>query len=72
VGFNTLRTDMRASDVVANYTGAGAVTQVVSYNAATGAYKTYNPLLPFTNFFLAAGQAYWIMVNETGTLSYTT
>jgi hypothetical protein len=64
---------MKASDIVANYTSAnGVVSQVVSYNAVTHLYKTYNPLLPFTNFFLTAGQAYWIMVNETGTLSYTT
>jgi hypothetical protein len=70
VGFNTLRTDMKASDIVANYTG-GSVTQVVSYNATTGQYKTYNPLLPFTNYYLAPGQAYWIMVTATGTLAYS-
>jgi hypothetical protein len=74
VGFNTVRADMKASDIVANYTSVsgGVVSQGVSYNTVTGQYKTYNPLLPFTNFFLASGQAYWIMVNATGTLSYTT
>ena len=68
VGLNTLRTDMRASDVVANYTG-GSITQVVMYTPGVG-YKTFNPLLPFTDFVLVPGQAYWIFVTASGVLNY--
>jgi hypothetical protein len=70
VGINTLRIDMKASDLVVNYTGGFAISQVVSYNAATGQYKTYNPMLPFTNYYLVPGQGYWIMVTGSGTLNY--
>ena len=70
VGFNMLRTDMKASDVVANYTG-GSITQVVMYTPGVG-YKTFNPLLPFiNNFYIAPAQAYWVLVTASGTLSYT-
>jgi hypothetical protein len=69
MGVNSYRTDMHASDLVVNYS-SGSVTQVASYNTATGAYKTYNPLLPFTDFLLVPGLAYWIMVTGSGTLTY--
>jgi hypothetical protein len=69
VGFNSLRTDMSAHDVVANYTG-GSVSQVVAYNATSMTYSTYNPLLPFTDFLLIPGQAYWILVTASGVLTY--
>jgi hypothetical protein len=71
VGFNTLRADMHAKDLPGNYTGGGSVSQVVSYNPVTKQYKTYNPLLPFTDFVLVPGQAYWLLCTLTGTLSYT-
>jgi hypothetical protein len=71
VGFNTLRADMHAKDLPGNYTGGGSISQVVSYNPVTKLYKTYNPLLPFTDYVLAPGQAYWLLCTLTGTLSYT-
>jgi hypothetical protein len=70
VGFNTERTDMRAKDLPGNYTGVGKISQVVSYNPVTKLYKTYNPLLPFTDYALAPGQGYWLMVTGSGTLTY--
>ena len=69
IGFNSLRTDLDASDVPAMYTG-GSVTQVVAYDQPMHVYKVYNVLLPFTDFSLIPGNAYWIFVTASGTLTY--
>jgi len=69
VGFNTLNTTRHASDIVGMF-GPGHVKQVVWFNPATGLFKTYNPLLPFTDFRLLPGQAYWVLADSSGTLTY--
>jgi len=69
IAFDSLRTDIHAKDIPTMYSG-GNVTQVVGYDEATGTYKTYNPLLPFTDFLLVPGHAYWILVTASGTLTY--
>jgi peptide/nickel transport system substrate-binding protein len=70
VSLASLRTDWMASDLVAMYTPAGAVTLVAWYDPSTGTYKTYIPGLSFTDFALAPGRGYWIYCNEDGTMTY--
>jgi len=71
IGLNSLRTDLKASNIPGMYSG-GQVTQVVSYDATTKTYKTWNSVLPaINNFSLVPGDAYWIMVTASGTLTYT-
>jgi len=69
VAFNSLSTTRHASDID-GWFSPGAVTQVVMFNATTKQYKTYNPLLPFTDFLLVPGQGYWILVDSSGMLAY--
>lgn len=71
IGFQSLRTDMRASDVVSMYSDPDAVVMVAGLDAATGTYKSYYRGVPGTDFALAPGQAYWIWCTASGVLSYT-
>ena len=68
VSFSTLSTTMHASDVPGMYTG-GSVTEVVYYDQSTG-YSFYIPGMPFPDFLLVPGQAYWVWCTATGSLSY--
>jgi hypothetical protein len=71
IGFESLRTDMRASDVVAMYSVPDGVVMVAGLDTATGTYKAYYRGLPMTDFALVPGQAYWLWCSEGGVLSYT-
>jgi hypothetical protein len=69
LGFNSLKTTMKASNIPGMYTG-GSVTTVAAYNAVTGTYKTYIAGVPPTDFALVPGQGYWCFASATGTLTY--
>jgi len=68
-GFESLDTPMFASEMCSMYSGAN-VRQVNAYNSATGTYKMYVPMFPFTDFLITPGQAYWVSVSGSGTFAY--
>ena len=68
IGLNSLKTWL-ASDIPAMYSG-GKVYQVVIFEAPYHIYKSYNVLLPFTDFSIPPGCGIWIFVDGGGTLSY--
>jgi hypothetical protein len=70
VGLDSLRTNMTASSLAAMYSGA-IVTTVVGWNAVTQVYEAYLVGFPMVDFALVPGQAYWIYVTGSGTLTYT-
>jgi ABC-type transport system substrate-binding protein/PKD repeat protein len=70
LGFNTLKTTMKASNIPGMYAG-GSVSTVAWYNPVTGIYKTYIAGVPPTDFTLVPGQAYWVYASASGTLTYT-
>jgi parallel beta-helix repeat protein len=70
VGFNTLNTTMKASNIAAMYSG-GAVKTIASYDAVNRTYKSYivgGP--PTKDFALVPGHAYWVYATASGTLTY--
>jgi ABC-type transport system substrate-binding protein len=69
IGLDSLDSIWNAHDVPGMFSG-GNVTSVAVYNATTGAYKMYIPLLPFTDFVISPGQGLWILVTGSGILSY--
>jgi hypothetical protein len=70
IGFNSLKTTMKAADVRTMYTG-GSVTTVAKYNPVTKSYTSWLSTIPtINNFALVPGQAYWILATASGTLSY--
>ncbi len=70
VGFESLNSSRRASDIPTMYSVAGAVRVVTAYDATTGIYKQYSVGRPFGDFKLMPGWAYWIWCSVSGTLSY--
>lgn len=69
-GLASLKTTYKASNVPSWYTGA-SVQIVAGYDAVTKTYKTWTPgSPPFKDFALVPGQAYWLYVSGSGTLSY--
>jgi ABC-type oligopeptide transport system substrate-binding subunit len=71
IGFNSLKTTMKAADVAAMYNIAGNITTVARYNPATKSYTSWLSVIPaVNNFALAPGQAYWILVGASGVLAY--
>jgi len=70
-GLASLRTTYKASDVPTWYTG-GNVLVVAAFQPPYGPYIVWTPIsAPFKDFFLVPGQAYWVFVSASGTLSYT-
>ena len=69
IGFESLSTTRVAEDVGAMYTG-GSVLSVVKYVPSTGAYISHIILSTRNNFQLGPGEAYWMWVTASGTLSY--
>ncbi|OGS56604.1 MAG: hypothetical protein A3K60_02190 [Euryarchaeota archaeon RBG_19FT_COMBO_56_21] len=67
-GMNTLKTTMKASDIVANY--SGSINVVSRWNAATGTYQSYITIFPMTDFVLSPGQGYWVYCVDSGSFSY--
>jgi hypothetical protein len=69
VGLNSLSTTMKASNLKASFTG-GTVSVIASYDPITRTYKSYVGSPP-SDFYLVPGQAYWMYVTASGTLSYS-
>jgi hypothetical protein len=71
VGFNSISTAWTASDVVGMY-APGAVDQVAGWDPLGMYYNVWWSLFPEENdFSLAPGQAYWVYLTGSGTLTYT-
>jgi hypothetical protein len=69
VGFESLNSTRRASDIPNMYSG-GYIQTVAGYDSLTGKYTTYDIGAPRTDFALVVGQAYWCWCSANGTLSY--
>jgi hypothetical protein len=70
VGFNSLKTTWTASDIVGMYT-AGAVDQVAAWDPVAKGYIIWWSFFPEENdFSLVPGQAYWVLLTASGTLTY--
>jgi hypothetical protein len=53
------------------YSIANNITTVARYNPATMSYTSWLSTIPtVNNFLLVPGQAYWILVGASGTLTY--
>jgi hypothetical protein len=71
IGFASLKTTWHARDVPAMYSIANNITTVARYNPATKSYTSWLSTIPtVNNFLLVPGQAYWILVGASGTLTY--
>lgn len=71
IGFTGLNATRHARDIPAMYSIAGNVTTVATYNPVTKAYTSWLSVIPaVNNFLLVPGQAYWILVGASGTLTY--
>jgi hypothetical protein len=68
IGFNSLNTTMKASNIKTMYTG-GTVTTVAAFDSVSKTYKSYVGIPP-TDFYLVPGQAYWVYLTASGTLTY--
>lgn len=69
IGFDSLNSTRRASDIPKMYSG-GSVDTVASYDPITGKNTAYINGVPRTDFTLIVGQAYWAWCSANGTLSY--
>jgi ABC-type transport system substrate-binding protein len=69
IGFNSLKTTMKASNIKTMFTG-GIVTTVAAFDSVNKTYKSYVGIPP-TDFYLVPGQAYWVYLTASGTLTYT-
>ena len=70
VGFVSLNSTRRASDIPAMYSIPGGVTAVASYNPSTTKYSQYIVGIPSTDFKVVPGQAYWVWCVSSGVFSY--
>jgi hypothetical protein len=70
VGFVSLNSTRRASDIPAMYSIPGGVTSVATYSPTTGKYTTYIVGIPSTDFKVVPGQAYWVWCVSSGVFSY--
>ena len=70
LGFASLNSSRRASDVPGLFTVAGGVTAVSSFDTVMGVYSSYIVGLPQTDFKLTPGKAYWCWVKTSGSFNY--
>jgi hypothetical protein len=53
------------------YNFANNITTVARYNPATKSYTSWLSIIPtINNFALVPGQAYWVLVGQSGVLAY--
>ena len=73
LGFESMKTTVRAADVPEMYSGTGAITMVAYYNTATAKYSSWVSAVPaLNNFLLTPGVAFWCWVTAGpgGTITY--
>jgi hypothetical protein len=70
IGLNSLKTTWKASNLPGMCTG-GAISTVAAYDPVTMTYKSYIAGLPFTDYTLVPGHAYWIYCSASLTMTYT-
>ncbi len=72
VGFNSLSTTMKASNIPSMWSVPSGVSIVAAYNPVTMEYQTWTPgSPPFKDFYLVPGNAYWVYFTSSGgTLTY--
>jgi hypothetical protein len=73
LGFESMKTTVRAADVPKMYSGTGAITMVAYYNTAAARYSSWVSAVPaLNNFLLAPGLSYWCWVTAGtgGTITY--
>ncbi len=70
IGFESLNSTRKASDIPAMFSVNRGITSVVSYNPSTGKYSTYIVGVPQTDFRIVPGKGYWCWVVASGVLTY--
>jgi len=70
VGFESLNSTRKASDIPSMFSVLQGVTTVVSYNPTTGKYSNYIVGIPSTDFKIVPGQGYWCWITTSGVLTY--
>lgn len=70
MGFRSLRTDIKASDLQDMYSVQGGVLAVAALDPSSGSWKVYCSALPFTDFPLSPGQAFWVWCAASGEFAY--
>jgi hypothetical protein len=71
VGFESLNSTRRASDLPSMYSVPGGLIIIVEWDPWLKEYNAYNPgWPPFLDFTLVVGQAYWVWCTASGVLSY--
>jgi hypothetical protein len=70
IGFESLNSTRKASDIPAMFSVNRGITAVVSYNPTTGKYSTYLVGVPPTDFRIVPGQGYWCWCTTSGVLTY--
>lgn len=71
IGFESLNTSRFASDITKMLDNPTNIITVSGYDTAAGSYVQYTPGLPFTDFVLSPGQAYWCWCKANSTLTYS-
>ena len=71
IGFESFNTTRSASDIPLMTDVIDSVTIVAGYDPSSGSYLYYTPGLPFTDFVLVPGQAYWCWLTTSSTLTYS-
>jgi hypothetical protein len=72
IGFNSLKTTMKASQIAGMYSPSGSITTIATFDNVNKTYKTYivgGP--PPTDFYLVPGNGYWVYIKLNGTLTYS-
>ncbi len=70
VGFESLNSTRKASDIPAMFSVSKGITSVVSYNPTTNKYSNYLVGVPSTDFRIVPGQGYWCWCVTSGVLTY--
>jgi len=73
IGFESMKTTVKAADVPKMYSGTGVITMVAWYNPATGKYVSWISALPgVSNFIVNPGVGIWCWVTQGpgGTITY--
>ncbi len=70
IGFESLNSTRKASDIPGMFSIPKGITSVVGYNPTTNRYSTYVVGVPPTDFRIVPGQGYWAWCQSSGVLAY--